>query len=150
MKRQREERPKKIYYTGHEVKSCKEYNIPLRNNKCNLYRTRGRIPAKDDALRHAKGGAPRCCCCDSRVTGAAAALLSWRGHSKHKWVPAAARKMWWSLYQNNKKTNKRRWIAAVASQAAVCFSKILVSYCRATTKYPDACCKVILTSASLL
>uniref|UniRef100_A0A8C8B4E3 Uncharacterized protein n=1 Tax=Otus sunia TaxID=257818 RepID=A0A8C8B4E3_9STRI len=54
MKRQREERPKKIYYTGHEVKSFKEYNIPLRNNKCNLYRTRGRIPAKDNASRHHK------------------------------------------------------------------------------------------------
>lgn len=128
MKRQREERPKKIYYTGHEVKSSKEYNIPLRNNKCNLYRTRRRIPAKDDALRHAKGGAPRCCCCDSRVMGAAAALLSRQGPSKHKRVPTATRKMWWSLDQNNNKTNKRGWIAAVASQAAVCFSKILVFY----------------------
>lgn len=46
---------KKIYYTGHEVKSFKEDNIPLRNNKCNLYRTRGRIPAKNNASRHAKG-----------------------------------------------------------------------------------------------
>lgn len=43
MKRQREERPKKFYYTGHEVKSLEEYNIPLRNNECDLYRTRERI-----------------------------------------------------------------------------------------------------------
>uniref|UniRef100_A0A8B9EY17 Uncharacterized protein n=1 Tax=Anser cygnoides TaxID=8845 RepID=A0A8B9EY17_ANSCY len=83
MKRQREERPKKIYYTGHEVKSCKEYNIPLRNNK-----------------------SPRCCCCDSRVTGVAAALLSQQGPVKHKRVPTATRKMWWSLDQNNIKKKK--------------------------------------------
>lgn len=42
-------------YTGHEVKSFKEYNIPLRND--DLYRTRG-IPAKDNASRHAKGERP--------------------------------------------------------------------------------------------
>uniref|UniRef100_A0A8B9IC30 Uncharacterized protein n=1 Tax=Anser brachyrhynchus TaxID=132585 RepID=A0A8B9IC30_9AVES len=64
MKRQREERPKKIYYTGHEVKSCKE------------------------------------------VTGAAAALLSQQGPVKHKRVPTATRKMWWSLDQNNIKKKK--------------------------------------------
>uniref|UniRef100_A0A663N1K4 Uncharacterized protein n=1 Tax=Athene cunicularia TaxID=194338 RepID=A0A663N1K4_ATHCN len=58
MKRQREERPKKIYYTGHEVKSFKEYNIPLRNNKCNLYRTRGRIPLCSILARKLLNGVP--------------------------------------------------------------------------------------------
>lgn len=34
MNRQREERPKKkMSYTGHEVKSFKEYNIPLKKQR---------------------------------------------------------------------------------------------------------------------
>jgi len=87
-----------MYSTGHEVKSFKEYNIPLRNNKCDLYRTGGRMPATDNAWRHAKGQAPRCCDTQGNGQGGGCRHLEEPGGATEpKEGAMAAKKSGWSL-----------------------------------------------------
>lgn len=114
-------------------KAFQEDNIPLRNNKCNSYRTRGRIPAKDNASRHAKGREPHCCSCDS-----------WgdtQGHleqperaTKPKGVSVATGKSWWPLIKLN---NKNSWTLL----PLFCFSKKRLFCPRATTEHAGGCPK---------